>query len=211
MLPWIDEDASIGGIIISAEDITAQKKMEMELWGQRNEMAELHKLQVVSQTAAAIAHELNQPLLAICSYNEAALMLMNSKKADFDKIRTAIEKSKQQALRAGQSIREMLNYLSLRDFKSDEFDLNVEVRDVVKDIKKERDIRFNAVFQLEEGLPLIRANLLHIKKAISNLLHNSLEAMQEAGVSAPSITVAVCTKKDGNIAQMTILDKWPRH
>ncbi|MGO8754671.1 MAG: PAS domain S-box protein, partial [Gallionellaceae bacterium] len=94
-------------------DITDRKKLEKEIQERHNEMEELQKLHVAAQTAAAIAHELNQPLLAIASYSGAARMLLQAGKPDLDKIRNAVEASERQAQRAGQSIRELLEFLSM--------------------------------------------------------------------------------------------------
>ena len=77
-------------------------------------MNELQKLQIVTQTAAAIAHELNQPLMAIASYSEAAHMMLQAEKPDLDSVRHAIEATEKQAQRAGKSIRELLEFLSIK-------------------------------------------------------------------------------------------------
>jgi len=60
-------------------------------WCYLNVMTELQKLNVASQTASAFAHELNQPLLAISSYCEAALMLLKANNPNLGKVHTAIE------------------------------------------------------------------------------------------------------------------------
>jgi C4-dicarboxylate-specific signal transduction histidine kinase len=62
---------------------------------------------------------------------------------------------------------------------------------------------------LEEGLPLIRANRVHVRKVLLNLLHNSIDAMQEAGVPQAAITITVRTIADKNVAQVTIRDNGP--
>ena len=208
-LPWADENEKIGGIIISAENITDTKRLEMEIADRRNEMEHLQKMHVAAQTVAAIAHELNQPLLAIASYSEAALMLMKAEKPNSDKIHKAIEGCKQQAHRAGQSIREMLEFLSIKEFPTEMFDLNKEIHDVLGAARLEHELQFDSALRLENELPLVLANRIHVQKVLLNLLHNGIEAMQEAGVSLPAITVIVCAQKDGSVAQVTIQDNGP--
>ena len=207
--PWFDENKKIGGIIITTENITDTKMLEIEVAEHRKEMEQLQKMHVAAQTASAIAHEINQPLLAIASYSQAALMMMKAEKFDFNEIYNAIEKSEQQALRAGRSIRDLLNYLSKREFPIELFDLNKEVIDIVGTAKSEHNLVFHSVLNLEEGLPLVRANRAHIQKVLLNLLHNGLDAMQAAGIPLPAITVTVCTTKDNNFAQLTIQDNGP--
>ncbi len=158
-------------------DITDRKKLEKEIQEQRNEMEELQKLHVAAQTAAAIAHELNQPLLAIASYSGAARMLLQAGKPDLDKIRNAVEASERQAQRAGQSIRELLEFLSMKEFSIESFDLNQEIIGALNAARADHELQFQAILQLEEGLPLVLASRVQVRKVLLILLHNGIEAM----------------------------------
>ena len=200
-----------GDILIlgSIRDISARKKLEKEIQNRRNQMDSLQKSQVATQTAAAIAHELNQPLLAIASYAEAALLMLAAAKPDLPKIRETLEKSEQQALRAGKSMRDLLNFLSMKDFSRESFDLNQEILDLIATVKSEHQLQFRSVINLEHRLPLVQANRAHVQRVLINLLHNGIEAMQQAGVSLPSILVTVKTMKEQNVALVTIQDNGP--
>jgi PAS domain S-box-containing protein len=178
-------------------DISERKKTEREMLGHRNEMEQIQKMYVAAQTASAIAHEINQPLLAITSYSEAALMMMKSRKPDYDEICNAIEKSEQQALRAGRAIRDLIEFLNINDFAVEPFDFNKEIINVV------------GVAKSEHNLALVQANRTHTQKVLLNLIHNGIDATQAAGVPLPVITVTVCTTKDKKFAQMTIRDNGP--
>jgi PAS domain S-box-containing protein len=202
-------DGNISHYIGTMTDITKQKQMERELLERRKEMNDLLNLQVASQTAAAFAHELNQPLLAIASYCSAALMLLQAKEPNLDKVRNAIEASERQAHRGGKSIRDLLEFLSIKKFTAESFDLNKEIHDVLDTARAEHELKFHARLKLEKDLPPVRANRMHVQKVLLNLLHNSIDAMQEAGVPLPSITVAVRTINDENVAQVTLQDNGP--
>ena len=60
------------------KEITAQKLLEKQMQERRSEMQLLVSQQVAAHTAAAIAHELNQPLVAVSAYSEAALRMLSS-------------------------------------------------------------------------------------------------------------------------------------
>ncbi|MGC2457423.1 MAG: ATP-binding protein [Gallionellaceae bacterium] len=195
--------------IFLARDITERKKLERQLQEQRDEMEELQKLHVAAQTAAAIAHELNQPLHAIASYSGAARMLLQAEKPDLDKIRNAVEASERQAHRAGKSIRELLDFLSMKEFSTEPFDLNQEILDVLTVARAEHELQFQANLELEPGLPNVLASHAQVRKVLFNLLCNGIEAMLEAGVPQPAISVTVRTIKDSNVAQVTIRDNGP--
>jgi len=202
-------DGSISHYIATSIDITEQKKLKKENQQYLNQMNELQKLQTANQTVAAIAHELNQPLLAIASYSAAAHMMLQAEKPDFGRIRHALEESERQAHRAGQTIHEMLEFLSFKEFPIEAFDLNREIEDVINTARSEHEMQFHHKLQLEEGLPQVWGNRMHVHKALLNLFHNGIEAMQEAGVPSPSIIVTVRTTGNGDCAQVTIQDNGP--
>lgn len=211
--PWKDVNETIGGIIIYADDITVQKQMQAEILerrlAQQKENDNLLKQKVADQTAAAIAHELNQPLLAIASYSDTALMQIEAKTPNMEIIHKAIVGSNQQAQRAGKSIRELLDFLRMKRFSTDRFDINQEILDVMDIVKSEHQLQFNPILDFEDGLPLILANRSHVRKVLLNLLRNGIEAMQEVGVPLPAITVSVITRKEDCVAQVTIRDNGP--
>lgn len=193
----------------SLRDISARKEMEMDMLERHQEMEALQKSQVAAQTAAAFAHELNQPLSAISAYIEAALIMLQSAEPDPEQLRTAIEESKLQALRAGESIRNILAVLSMREFPVESFDLNKEVREIIAKAKTEQKLQFHSRLDLDPQLPLVQANRMHVQKVLLNLLHNSVEAMQEAYVPEPESYITVRTQRDENGALVTIRDNGP--
>lgn len=190
-------------------DISEHRRREKEALDWRKEMAELRKMQIAAQTATAIAHELNQPLLAIASYSEAAVKLLGTKSPDLHKVSRAVQGCQRQAHRAGQTIHELLDYLSLKEIPAEALDLNGIISDVVDAARSEHELLFDSVLLLEEGLPPVLANRIHVEKVIFNLLRNGIEAMHESAVPLPAITVTVCTKCDANSAQVTIQDNGP--
>ncbi|MFZ2163655.1 MAG: ATP-binding protein [Sideroxyarcus sp.] len=193
----------------TVQDITSRKILEKAIQEQRNEMDALQKTQIAAQTVSAIAHEVNQPLLSIATYSNAALMLLKAGNPDLEKISKAVEASERQALRAGQSIRELISFLNMREFPTETFELNNEIAGILATAGAEHELQFQTSLQLEEGLPLIRANRVHVRKVLLNLLHNGIEAMQEAGVPQAAITITVRTIADKNVAQVTIRDNGP--
>ena len=181
----------------------------MKLLEHRNEMNELQKMQIAAQTAAAIAHELNLPLMAIASYSGAAYRMLQAENLDLDEIRHALEANENQAHRASKSIRELLEFLSIKEFPVEAFDLNMEIRGVIDTARSENELKFRSRLQLQMDIAPVRANCTHVQKVLLNLLHNGIEAMQEAGVPLPSATVTVRTTENGGFAQVTIQDNGP--
>ncbi len=196
-------------ILASVRDLTARKEMERQLSGHRREMEALQKHQVAAQTAAAFAHELNQPLLAIATYNQAAAMLLGTSEPDMARIRKAVEASERQALRAGHAIREMLDSLTLNEFSTETFDLNEEILSVLAIARKEHELQFQSRLFLSDALPAVQANRTHVQKVLLNLLHNGVEAMLEAGVPSSELMVTISTQAEETLARITVQDTGP--
>lgn len=199
---WRGFDRVFAFVVDRSERERAERKMK-EL---RKELEALQKSQVAAQTAAAFAHELNQPLGAISSYTEAALIMLKAEQPNIKRLADTIEKSRDQALRAGNAIRELLELLNTGSVSADALDLNNEIRNALNLAKSDMELTFHTELRLEGALPAVRANRVHLQKVLLNLLHNAVESMQEAGVPQPAIIVTVSTRKEEALAQVSVRD-----
>lgn len=197
-------------ILCSLRDISDRKQLERAVTERQKIMETLQKSQVAAQTASAIAHELRQPLLAISSYSEAVQIMLKSENPNPEKIRKSVQRCSEQALRAGNSIQEMLELLSLGKFSIDDVDIRREIREALAAARSDHELRFQSDTHFEEGLPVARANRIHVQKVLLNLLNNCIEAMQDADVPLPQITIeALRSKKEDNFIHVTISDNGP--
>lgn len=190
-------------------DATKRKRTERQIAENRQELEALQKSQIAAHTAAAFAHELNQPLGAISSYTEAALMMLDGEKTDQKQLRVAIEKSRDQALRAGNTIRTLLELLNTGSGTAEPLDVNREVREALQLTRTDTDLEFHTRLTLEPGMPCVQVNRIHLQKVLLNLFHNAVEAMREANVPDPAVIITVGTRKDQNVAQVTVRDNGP--
>lgn len=88
-------------------DVTARQRAEEYERRAADRLAEVARLGAMANMAASIAHEVNQPLAAISTYARACERLLASPDADIDEVRRALRQIADQALRAGESIRNM--------------------------------------------------------------------------------------------------------
>ena len=188
-------------------DITDFMKSK-ELSERRDKMEQSFRSYVAVQTAAAIAHELNQPLAAIASYADVALHLLQSGNPNPQKLTHVLENCSQQAQRAGEVIRQLLTLLHKGEFVGEPMDINHSVREAFDFIKADWLFdAFNIELDLAADLPPVKANVLQIQKVLVNLLRNGLESMQESGLKTGTITVSTrITADDPPMAQVTVCD-----
>ena len=188
-------------------DITHYKKTR-ELNERREQMEQSFRHYVASQTAAAIAHELNQPLTAIYSYADVALQLLQNGNRNPQKLSHILENCALQALRAGEVIRQLLALLHKGEIPSEPIDVNISVHEALDFVKADGySSAFKIELDLAAGLPKVLANHLQIQKVLVNLLRNGLESMQESGITAGSITITTRSSTgDPGMVQVTVSD-----
>lgn len=190
-------------------DVSRMKQLEKEAQERRSEMEHLIKQQVAAQTASAIAHELNQPLVSISAYSEAALHMLRNGARNPEKLARALEGAMEQAQRAGQTLHELLDFLHKGDSEMEPVDLNEVVHEALAVASESGYSEFRPVVELEHGLPPVLGNRLQLQKVLVNLLHNSVDAMRGAGVPTAAITITVRTAAGRNMAQVTVQDSGP--
>lgn len=179
-----------------------------ELKERRDEMEKSFRLYIATQTAAAIAHELNQPLTAISYYAYVAQNILKTGNQDPQKLTNVMEKCGQQAQRAGNVIQQLLTLLHKGETVSEPVDINASAKDAVDFIKAHSQLdAFKIELNLTDDLPPVTANSLQVQKVLVNLLNNGLESMAESGRSGGTITVT--TGRPGNdpaLAQVSVKD-----
>lgn len=189
--------------------ISARQRQEAALNALRAEMEELVKVQVASQTAAAIAHELNQPLNALSSYTEAALRLLQAGNPAPEKLQRALEGGATQAQRAGHVVRELLHFFRGGETPIEAVDLGQAINRALAVVQDDGHGDFVPVVDLADGLGPVQASRVQIEKTLVNLLRNGVDAMRAAGVNPQTIAIAARTAPEGGLAQVTVQDGGP--
>jgi two-component system sensor kinase FixL len=94
-------------------DLTERQKTEARLQELQSELVHISRLTAMGEMASTLAHELNQPLSAISNYLKGSRRLLEA--ADDERsatLRDALDKAGDQAMRAGQIIRRLRDFVS---------------------------------------------------------------------------------------------------
>jgi two-component system sensor kinase FixL len=163
-------------------DLTERQQTEARLQELQSELVHISRLTAMGEMASALAHELNQPLSAIANYMKGSRRLLeNSTDERSGLLRDAMDKAAEQALRAGQIIRR------LRDFVArGESERRVEsVKKLVEEASalalvgaKDQGVRVR--FQFDPTVDLVLADKVQIQQVLLNLLRNAVEAMESS-------------------------------
>ncbi len=203
------EDGRAVRLVGAVRDVTAKRRLEQKLRQQRSELEALLKQQVAAQTAAAIAHDLNQPLLSISAYNDAALRMLRRGLTASDKLIHALEASAQQAQRAGRTLHELIDFLHSGDIIVAPLDINAVVLNAIESARDIGCDGFEPVVNLAPDLPPVLGNRLQLQKVLVNLIHNGVEAMRDGGADRCSIAISVRARAGENFALISVQDGGP--
>lgn len=188
-------------------DITERQTTERRLQELQAELMRVSRLNAMGQMGAALAHELNQPLTAIVNYLEAARQLLARPTPAFPRIEEAIGKSISQALRAGDVIRRLRQFVTSGTTERRAEDINnvVEEASALALIgAKDSNIRIDMQFAAD--LAPAHIDKVQIQQVILNLVRNAVEAMMRA----ERRELAIMTRKDGGEAvEVLVRDTGP--
>lgn len=155
------------------------------------------RLVTLGELASAMAHELNQPLAAIATYNNACLRLIDSKDFDRAELRDAMGKCRDQARRAGDIVHRLREMVRRPGPVLAEQDLSEIARSALQ--LAESDAADAGVLvefaPSAEALPVLADEIL-IEQVLLNILRNAFDATQ--GLDAARRRVTVSTAPAGN-------------
>jgi PAS domain S-box-containing protein len=160
-------------------DVSLRKQREHQHKEHLRELAHVTRLGLMGEMAAGIAHEVNQPLAAISCYTQASVNLLNSEKHDPQILRDILQKTQQQAVRAGQIIHRMREFIKTSPKQRATVDINTLIHDAASLCNDEiKQNNITLTFVLENGLPAITADYIQIEQVLINLIRNSIDALK---------------------------------
>ncbi|HRO59715.1 MAG TPA: ATP-binding protein [Burkholderiaceae bacterium] len=201
-----DADGRTLFLIAAGRDVTEQRRIEEEVRKRRAEVAHLHRVYTAGEMAAALAHELNQPLAAIAAYAEAAIERLERGTDAQREFLDDFERIGAQAHRAGRTIADLRRFLSKGSAsRAAPCDLNELVRVACELVSADvRLRRISIELDLAPDLPPVMAEAVHVEHAMMNLIVNALDAMREV-VEAGTVRISSRALSD-SMARVSVRD-----
>ena len=177
-------------------DLTERQKTEARLQELQSELVHVSRLTAMGEMASALAHELNQPLSAIANYMKGSRRLLEENADERSTIlREAMDKAAEQAMRAGQVIRRLRDFVARGESER-------RVEDVKKLVEeagalalvgvKDKGVRVR--FEFEPGTDFVLADRVQIQQVLLNLMRNAIEFME--GAEKRELVVSTATASD---------------
>ncbi len=220
----------VEGAVIRVDDVTEKVRLE-------EMMVQSEKMLSVGGLAAGMAHEINNPLAGMlqtanvlerrlsCSEtlpaniraaekNGISLESLNGYMNDrgIPKMLYAIKES---GVRMAGIVQNMLSFSRKSDAQiclcalDEVMDKTLELAATDYDMKKEHDFKLIHIIKEYEPVPKVPCEQGKIQQVLLNILRNGAQAMQEAGIAAPSFTLRIYLQPILNLVCMEIEDNGP--
>ncbi|WP_372616832.1 ATP-binding protein [Falsiroseomonas sp.] len=166
-----------------AEAYAAARTEMQRLRDAQAAMRHVARLNEMGTLAAALAHEINQPLTAASTFSAAALRLLGDAAARdpaLEPAREAMQEAAGQAVQAGRIVRRLRDFTAASDGERRATDLNHLVREAVMlALADARQRGISLRFDPAAELPPVVLDRVQIGQVLVNLVRNAVEAMDE--------------------------------
>lgn len=197
------------GWMASVLNITERKRLEERERRQADTMAHHSRLTMLGEVASTLAHELNQPLSAITSYNAGVLNALQRHPQPDPLLLGALQRLGEQAAHAGRIVKRIREFLTRREPQREQGDINQIVRAAV-DLQR-RDMLRHGVhlsLQLDRSLPPVLVDPILIEQVAANLVRNACDALATRHGSR-QLQVMTALAPDGRFVKVQVTDNGP--
>jgi two-component system sensor kinase FixL len=189
-------------------DLTERQKTEARLQELQSELVHISRLSAMGEMAATLAHELNQPLSAIANYVKGSRRLLEPSADEHSgMIREALDKAADQAMRAGEIIRRMRDFVARGESER-------RVESMARLVEEAsalalvgvKDEGIHVRFELNRSDDLALADKVQIQQVMLNLIRNAIEAMHDSDRRELLVST---TSADDDMLMVSVADTGP--
>ena len=180
---------------------------ELELRQRLMEVIHLNRSAVAGALSASIAHELNQPLGAIQSSAEAAMLYMRAVPPNLARVEQILGNIMRDDDRAAKIVSHLRGLLKKKaEMELEQFDVNDVVYDTLEIVGPEalrKGIELNAC--TTNGVLPVRGDRIQLQQVIMNLAMNGIDAMRECGRAPKQMTIDTALI-NGSTVEVSVAD-----
>lgn len=188
--------------------VREQQRTEQHLRLHQEALARAGRVGSMGEFAAALAHEINQPLTAITNYTRLARDTAEQRPADTATIAEATRKAAEQVERASLVVRRLREFIRLGRTEAASVPVDQVVEETLQVCKADLDAHGVAVeVFFPRDLPPVRADSLQVQQVLVNLVRNATEAL--TGAARTDGHIAITAARDGEFVVVEVRDNGP--
>jgi len=182
------------------------RQREQKLEVGREQHFHREKMAAIGSLAAAVAHEINNPLAAIIGIVQSLRSSQIEGSADRYKLwQDELQLVLDHAQRLSAISRQISEFTRPRESKSELLDLNALVRSTCRFVGYDPRLRgVSLALELDNEVPAVNAVADHLTQVLMNVMINAADALE--GVAERSPTIRVTTQPAGNEVKLRVID-----
>jgi two-component system sensor kinase FixL len=200
---WLGERRIFTGFI---RDLTERQQTLLRLQDLQSELAHVGRVSEMGTLASSLAHELNQPLTAVASYCESARDLLDHDPdaETLAMVREALDEAAQQAVRAGQIVRRLRDFMSTGETERQVESLQRLINEAnALALVGSREHGIDVQLQLDPDADKVLVDRIQIQQVLVNLIRNAIDAMMDTRMRCLSLRT---TRGRDDLVEVTIED-----
>ncbi|NWF56112.1 MAG: HAMP domain-containing protein [Syntrophaceae bacterium] len=171
-----EERGAVIGTLGVIKDLTEKKKLEEDLKKAQAELVQTEKLAAIGRLASGVAHEMNDPLTSILTFGN----LLREDTPEGEPNRESLDIIIKEATRAKRIVSDLLSFSRESKPSLEWVDLNDVLNMSLLLLEKQGVMEGIEVgMELAKELPLVRADSGQMQQVFSNLILNSVQAMND--------------------------------
>lgn len=209
---WVEGKRIFTGFV---HDLTERRDADTRLRDLQSELAHVGRVSEMGTLASSLAHELNQPLTALTSYCEGARTLLEGDPdaGDIEMAREAMKDAAEEAIRAGQIVRRMRDFLAHGETEHRIESLSRLVTEAnALALVGTREHGIDVQIGLDPDCNHVLVDRIQIQQVLFNLIRNAIDAMMDSkerslGIftkAEPEGFVTVCVQDTGSGVSETV-------
>lgn len=201
---WLpDEITELKLVAQIIANVIGRRRAEERADQLRVEIAHSARTSMLGELAAALAHELNQPLTAILSNAQAGRRFISGGTVDPEELGTILDDIIRDGRRAGGVVHNLRTMLSNASAPRESCCLNEIIGEVTEFLHSElvgQDIELRQV--LHPSLPRVHATRVEVQQILVNLIVNAVQAMKD--VPHQQRRIDLCTQSKNSNSKVTV-------
>lgn len=193
--------------VATVHDITTRKTSEEKISELSRDLSHHARVTMMSQMAAGLAHELNQPLTAITQNVDAALFTIKDAPNTDAELVEILQELDQQAHRGGDIIRALRSFVTKDKGEKVTFDFSELMDQAARLVHPETTKHDIKIVFKTKARSLVIGNRIQIAQVVVNLIRNAIEALAEQKNDAKKITVTANIKE--KLLEVRVQDNGP--
>ena len=174
-----------------------------------SDLAHMHRLTMMGELAASLAHEITQPIATARNNARAATRFLDRNPPDLGEVREALECIVADADRAGDIIDRIRDHIKKAPPRKGRFDLNKAIDEVIA--LAESAITTNGVSiqtRLAEALLPVQGDHVQLQQVVLNLILNAVEAMSTVEAGPRELLISTEQTQTGGVL-VSVRDSGP--